>query len=166
MTNLLKKNQPFVWSPECGVALQALKDMLCTYPVLAAPDFTKPFKLAVDASDLGSGAVLFQEDDGGYDHPVSYTSKKFDRHQLNYSTIEKEALALMLALKHFQIYLKEARHEVSVFTDHNPLTFIHRMKATNQRVLRWALQLQEYPINIQHISGKNNVIADGLSRVY
>ncbi len=164
LTDLLKKNKPFVWSPECDAALHSLKDMLCTYPVLTAPDFNKPFKLAVDASDLGAGAVLFQEDDQGYDHPVSYTSKKFDRHQINYSTVEKEALALMMALKHFQIYVKDANHEVVVFTDHNPLTFIHRMKATNQRVLRWALQLQEYPISIRHISGRQNVIADGLSR--
>jgi hypothetical protein len=152
------------WTQESMDAFQLLKTMLCSSPVLAAPNFDKPFKLAVDASAVGSGAVLFQEDDQGFDHPVSFASKKFNRHQCNYSTVEKEALGLIQALKHFEIYLKMALHQVMVYTDHNPLTFIHRMKETNQRVLRWSLMLQEYPISIQHIAGKHNVVADTLSR--
>jgi hypothetical protein len=164
ITNLLKKEVPFVWGDNCAKAFQLLKGMLSSTPVMAAPDFSRPFKLAVDASDLGAGGVLLQEDDDGLDHPVSYFSKKFDSHQLNYSTIEKETLAMILALKHFQIYLKSTTQQVVVFTDHNPLTFIHRMKGSNQRVLRWSLLLQEYPITIRHISGKSNVIPDALSR--
>ena len=164
ITALLRKGHRFQWTQECMDAFQLLKTMLCSSPVLAAPNFDKPFKLAVDASAVGSGAVLFQEDDQGFDHPVSFTSKKFNRHQCNYSTVEKEALGLIQALKHFEIYLKMALHKVMVYTDHNPLTFIHRMKETNQRVLRWSLMLQEYPISIQHIAGKHNVVADTLSR--
>ncbi|KAL0147904.1 hypothetical protein M9458_056781, partial [Cirrhinus mrigala] len=64
--------------------------------------FDKPFKLEVDASGTGAGAVLLQEDDCGIDHPLCFYSKKFDCHQVNYSTIEKEALALLLALQHFE----------------------------------------------------------------
>ena len=138
--------------------------MLSSTPVIAAPDYRRPFKLAVDASDVGCGAVLFQEDDSGLDHPVSFFSKKFDCHQVNYSTVEKEALGLIQALKHYEIYLKNATHKVIVFTDNNPLTFIHRMKATNQRILRWALALQDYAIAIQHWPAASNVIADALSR--
>ncbi|KAL7835136.1 hypothetical protein SRHO_G00293830 [Serrasalmus rhombeus] len=66
-------------------------------------DFSHPFKLEVDASATGAGAVLLQEDSSGIDHPVCYYSKKFVKHQLNYSTIEKEALALLLALRHFEV---------------------------------------------------------------
>ena len=164
ITALLRKGHKFQWTQDCMDAFQLLKTMLCSSPVLAAPNFDKPFKLAVDASAVGSGAVLFQEDDQGFDHPVSFASKKFNRHQCNYSTVEKEALGLIQALKHFEIYVKMALHQVMVYTDHNPLTFIHRMKETNQRVLRWSLMLQEYPISIQHIAGKNNVVADSLSR--
>lgn len=164
ITDLLKKGNKFVWSEACRQSCQLLKDLLCTTPVLAAPRFSKPFKLAVDASNLASGAVLFQEDDDGIDHPVSYFSKKFDRHQSNYSVIEKEALGLIQALKHFEIYVKSCAHTCVVYTDHNPLTFIHRVKHSNQRVLRWSLFLQDYPITIQHIAGSANIIADALSR--
>ncbi|XP_033952347.2 uncharacterized protein [Pseudochaenichthys georgianus] len=68
-------------------------------------DFSKPFKLEVDASGVGTGAVLLQEDAQAIDHPVSYFSRKFNKHQLKYSTIEKEALALLFALQHFEVYL-------------------------------------------------------------
>ena len=106
-----------------------------------------------------------QEGDDEIDHPISYFSKKFDKHQKNYSTIEKECLALILALEHFDVYLGATFHPVLVFTDHNPLTFIHRMKNKNQRLVRWSLTLQEYNLDIKHIKGKDNVIADALSRV-
>ena len=118
----------------------------------------------VDASDVGSGAVLLQEDDKGIDHPVSYFSYKFNIHQRNYSTCEKETLALILALQHLRVYLDAPAAEVLVYTDHNPLVFINRMKDKNQRLLRWSLVLQEYNLKICHVWGKDNIIADALSR--
>ena len=89
LTNLTRKNQKFVWGSECEQAFNRLKALLWNAPVLRAPDFHKPFKLAVDASDLGIGAVLLQDDDDGIEHPVCYWSKKFNSHQKNYSVIEK-----------------------------------------------------------------------------
>ena len=80
------------------------KMLLSSTPVLLAPNHNKQFKLYVDASDAGCGSVLVQEDQNNVDHPVAYFSKKFDVHQRNYSTIEKEALALILSLKHFNVY--------------------------------------------------------------
>ena len=74
-------------------------------PVLLAPSFDKELKLAVDASNVGAGSVLLQEDGIGVDHPVSNYSKKFNKHQRNYSTLEKECLSLILALQHFEVYL-------------------------------------------------------------
>ena len=68
-------------------------------------DFSKPFKLNVDASDVGVGAALLQKDDQGFEHPISYFSKKLNKHQQKYSTIEKEALGLMLAIVHFEVYV-------------------------------------------------------------
>ena len=84
-----------------------------------------------------------QVGEDGINHPISYFSKKFDKHQRNYSTIEKECLALILALEHFDVYLGTTVHPVLVFTDRNPLTFIHRMENNNQRLVRWSLTLQE-----------------------
>ena len=90
--------------------------------------------MAVDASDVGAGSVLLQEDDNGVDHPVCYFSKKFNKHQRNYSTIEKECLSLILALQHFEVYLASSHAPIVVFSDHNPLTFIHKMKKTRTSV--------------------------------
>ena len=77
--------------------------MLQSAPVLTAPDFKSSFKLAVDESDVAAGAVLLQEDNEGVKHPVCYFSKRFNKSQRNYCTIEKECLALVLALQHFEV---------------------------------------------------------------
>ena len=106
-----------------------------------------------------------QEDADGIDHPVCYFSRKLIKHQKKCSTIEKECLALLLSLQHFEVYLSACSSDVIVYTDHNPLTFINKMKNKNQRLLRWSLLLQQYNLDIRHIRGKDNVIADALSRV-
>ena len=122
--------------------------------VFVLPNFAKEFKLAVDASDTGAGSVLMQEDGNVVDHPVSYFSKKFNKHQKNYSTIEKECLSLILALQQFEVYLTSSSSPSVVFSEHNPLIFIHKMKSKNQRLLRWSLLLQEYNLDIRHIKGR------------
>ena len=103
-----------------------------------------------------------QEDGNGVDHPVSYFSKKFNKHQKNYSTIEKECLSLSLALQHFEVYLTSSSSPTVVNSDHNPLIFI-LMKNKNQRLLRWSLLLQEYNLDIRHTKGKDDIISDALS---
>ena len=164
LTNLLKKKVDFIWSDACNNAFNNLKAILWSAPVLKAPDFTKEFKLAVDASDYGAGAVLMQCNDDGIELPVCYYSKKFDVHQARYSTIEKELLAIILALSHFEVYINSTNPLV-IYTDHNPLIFLHKMKNKNRRLLNWSLQLQEYNLDIKHVKGKDNIIADCLSRV-
>ena len=139
--------------------------MLQSAPVLTAPDFKSPCKLAIDTSDVAAGAVTLQEDDQGVGHPVCYFSKKFNKSQKSYATIKKECLALVLALQHFDVYVTSSSLPIVVYSDHNPLVFIHKMKDKNQRLLRWSLILQEYVLEIRHIKGKDNVIADCLSRV-
>ena len=162
LTNLLHKNVKFCWTEPCEVAFNNLKLILCNPPILALPNFQKDFKLAIDASGVGIGAVLFQSDDNDIDHPLSYYSKKLNSHQKNYSTIEKEAFALISAVKHFSIYLECSA--TLVYTDHNPLTFIHKFKSQNAKLLRWFIFLQPFNLKIVHISGKRNLIADALSR--
>ena len=125
LTNLLSKRTKFIWTNDCQKAFDILKAILKNEPVLIAPNFAKEFKLAVDASDTGAGSVSMQEDGNGVDHPVSYFSKKFNKHQKNYSTIEKECLSLILALQHFEVYLTSSPSPIVVFSDHNPLIFIH-----------------------------------------
>ena len=78
----------------------------------------------MDASDIGAGSVLLQEDENGVDHPVCFFSKKFNASQMNYSAIEKECLSLILAVQHFEVYLTLSSLPIVVYNYHNPLTFI------------------------------------------
>lgn len=162
LTELLKTKAKFVWSSECRQAFENVKCLLCSSPVLAAPRFDRAFLVQVDASQVGAGAVLLQEDDAGVVRPVSFFSKKFNGYQANYSVIEKEALALVWALQHFEVYLGGA--PLVVYTDHNPLTFLQSLRCPNQRLMRWSLFLQAYDLEIRHIKGTDNVMADALSR--
>ncbi len=164
LTALLSPSKPFEWSAECQYAFDCVKTLLCNAPVLLAPDCSQGFKLEVDASAVGAGAVLLQDDKNGIDHPISYFSHKFNKHQFNYSTIEKEAIALLFALQHFEVYIGSSSLPVIVFTDHNPLVFLSRMYNQNQRLMRWSLIVQNYNLEIKHKKGTENVVADALSR--
>lgn len=103
----------------------------------------------MNANDFGVGAVLLQDDAIGFEHPVCYFLKKFDIHQKHYSIIEKEALALILALKHFDVYVSSCVPLI-VYTDHNPLIFLHSMRNSNQRLMQWSLFLQGYDLKLSH----------------
>ena len=134
-------------------------------PVLKAPDFSNTFSVAVDALDSGVGGVLLQKEDNNVLHPIAYFSKKLSPCQCHYSTIEKELLATVMTLKHFEVYIGNKGTTV-VLTDHNPLKYLYRVKNSNRRPMRWSLELQDYNIDVQHIKGKGNVLADSLSRTY
>lgn len=165
LTDLLKGNTQFIWSSKCQKAFENIKSVLCSSPVLAAPLMDRPFELQVDESDVGAGAVLLQKDMNGVERPVSFYSKKFNAFQLNYSVIEEETLALIWALQHFGVYVGSSVPLV-VYTDHNPLTFLHSVHCPNRRLMRWMLYLQSYCLDIRHIKGSENVVADALSRVH
>ena len=101
-----------------------------------APRLDKPLKIQTDASNVGAGAVLIQENDNGVEHPVCFFSRKFNNYQLNDSVIEKEALALVWA-QHFEVYVGGHCSPVVIYSDHNPLTFLHSLQNPNQRLMRW-----------------------------
>lgn len=122
---------------------------------------SRPFKLEVDASAV---AVLLQEDADGVDHLMCYFSCKFNKHQINCSTIEKETLVLLLSLQHFEVYIRSSSLPVVVYTDHNPIVFLSQTYNHNQRLMRWALIVQDYNLAIHHKKGSENGIADALSQ--
>ena len=95
--------------------------------------------------------------------PYAIFKKKINV-QKNYSIIEKESLALILAIQHFDIYISSSSKPTVVYTDHNPLVFLHQMKNKNRRLLNWSLMFQEYDLQIEHVKGKDNICADALSR--
>ena len=164
LTDLTKKKSPNVikWGETQEKAFSILKRLLVAEPILRLPDMTKPFLLRTDASDAGIGAVLLQQHEGKL-FPVAYASKKLLPRERNYSIMEKECLAVVWAVKRFNVYLYGAPFVLQ--TDHQPLAYLNRAKFTNGRITRWALFLQPYSITIEAIKGSQNVGADYMSRV-
>jgi len=159
MTKCLKKNMKIdTTNPEYDSAFKKLKYLISEDPILKVPDFTKKFTLTTDASDVALGAVLSQ--DG---HPLSYISRTLNEHEINYSTIEKELLAIVWATKTFRHYLLGRHFEIS--SDHQPLSWLYRMKDPNSKLTRWRVKLSEFDFDIKYIKGKENCVADALSRI-
>jgi hypothetical protein len=164
LTDLTKKGLPekVRWDDKCESAFIKLKESLITKPVLLLPDTRKPFVLRTDASDIAVGAVLLQDQGQGL-QPVAYASKKLNKAERNYSVIEKECLGVVWAVKKFEQYLYSVHFTLE--TDHQPLTYLQKAKTENGRLMRWALQLQQYSFTVRVIPGKDNVGADYLSRI-
>lgn len=151
-----------VWLPVHQKAFDSLKNAIASNPVLRSPDFSKLFYLRTDASDCGVGAVLEQNFEDGR-HPILYLSKKLSDTEKRYAVIEKECFAIIWSIKSLRVFL-EGRSFV-VESDHAPLQWLDRIKMTNQRLLRWSLTLQEFNFEVVHVKGKDNVVADYLSRI-
>lgn len=162
LTYLRKKRVPFKWTPECENAFQQIKNALVSSPILSYPDFTKQFKVTVDASQLGCGAVISQEFDG-CDLPISFISRTFKKGELNKAIIEKELIAIHFALKTFRHYLYGQKF--TVFSDHKPLIYLFKLKNPSSKLMRIKMDLEEYDFTIEYIKGRDNVVADALSRI-
>ena len=164
LTDLTRKSAPTCvrWTSECEVAFNQLKSLLCSEPVLRSPDFRKEFVLQTDASERGVGAVLAQVDDLGEEHPIAYYSRKLLPREENYSTVEKECLAIKLGVDAFRVYL--LGRPFCIETDHRCLEWLDRMKGDNARLTRWSLALQPYQFTVRYRAGVSNGNADALSR--
>ena len=164
LSDLTRKNGPnqVEWTPECSAAFNLLKQQMCSTPVLRSPDFEKMFLLQTDASDRGVGAVLSQVDENGDEHPVGFFSRKLLPREERYATVEKECLAIHLAVKAFRVYLLGRPFHVQ--TDHRSLEWMERFKENNGRLTRWSLALQPYDFKVEYKKGSENQNADALSR--
>ena len=159
---LLRKNVKYEWREEHSIAVKTLKEKLADTPILKYPNFEKPFILCTDASLTGIGACLMQLHNKVL-HPISFMSKRLTPAQQNYSTTKREALSLIYALEHFrQIILC---YPVTVYTDHFPLKGILSKPTKDACLNRWSLLVQEYNIDLKYIPGKDNILADVLSRL-
>lgn len=161
LTQLLRKNCSWRWGPEQEGAFQTLKQRLVSAPVLACPDFDKPFILNVDASNSGLGAALTQEADGK-EVVIAYASRLLSEQEKNYSTTEKECLALVWSLKKFRPYL-EGYHFTAV-TDHSALKWLLKLPEPTGRLARWIMEIQQYDFEVKYRKGVLNRVADALSR--
>ncbi|WVZ76113.1 hypothetical protein U9M48_024115 [Paspalum notatum var. saurae] len=149
---LTKKDAPFSWGDSQEVAFTTLKDKLTHAPLLQLPDFNKVFELECDASGIGIGAVLLQEG-----KPVAYFSEKLSGASPRYSTYDKELYAL--------VPLSMASRVYNPF-DHEALKHIRTQTNLNRRHATWVEFIESFPYIIKHKNGKENVIADALSRRY
>ncbi|WVZ84822.1 hypothetical protein U9M48_031809 [Paspalum notatum var. saurae] len=160
LTNLLAKDAPFVFDEECLKAFDKLKEALITAPIIQPSDWNKPFEILCDASDYAVGAVLGQTNDKKH-HAISYARKTLIGPQLNYSTTEKELLAVVFAIDKFRSYLVGAK--VIIYTDHAALKYLLTKKDAKPRLIRWVLLLQEFDSEIRDKKGVENSVADHLS---
>ena len=163
LTELTKIRQPFIWGPEQQEAFNVLKLALVSSPILAHPDPTRPYTLYTDASDKAIGAILVQTDAHSIERVIAYLSHKLSGTQLRWPTIEKEAFAVVYALKRLHPYLWGAQFEIH--TDHKPLKSLFSAEIRNTKLQRWAIQISEYGAPILYHPGKLNIRADMLSRI-
>jgi hypothetical protein len=162
LTSMLGKNKVFVWSSDADKSYTEIKRLLSNSPILHVVDYNKDFYLFVDASNVAAGYALCQLDNNNNQfHPICYASKKFNNAQKNYTVTDREALAMVLAVRTFKPYLP---NQFTVFSDHEPLRFINSNASKSSRILRWSLELAPYDITVKHIKEKCNCLADFLSR--
>lgn len=154
---------PIPWPSEAEEAFQKLKSALCGAVALCTPEPNQPYWLFTDASATAAGACLAQMRGDGVEKPIAFASHRFTPTQMRWSTIEREAFAIIWALKKFDYWLFGAR--INVVSDHNPLTYLTASTPHGAKLARWALALQRYDVVVTHRKGVNNGNADALSRL-
>lgn len=162
LVKLLRKNQAWKWEDEQQEAFEKLKKALTSAPVLARPDFSKPFCIQCDASNFAIGAVLSQEFKDG-EHPIVYISRILTPAEKNNTTTEKECLGLIWSIKKLRPYV--VGYHFTVIIDHTALRWLRILKEPSGRLARWALEVQQWDFDIVHRKGANHLVPDALSRI-
>jgi hypothetical protein len=160
---LLRNDVPFKWTPYLSRIQFLLKILFAQAPTLTLVDHKKPYVVYSDASITAVGAVLMQKDSKGALRPIWFASRGLLAAEKNYPVQELELLALMFARKKFSHYLEEA--EWACFTDHQAIVNIMSSNSTSPRIQRWKLALASENLTVYHVPGKDNVVADALSRI-
>uniref|UniRef100_A0A5S6QFV4 RNA-directed DNA polymerase n=1 Tax=Trichuris muris TaxID=70415 RepID=A0A5S6QFV4_TRIMR len=160
---LSEKGVPFIWNESCQKAFLELKGRISSSPILLLPDFTQPFILDTDASDVAMGAILSQLGPDGLEHPVAFASKSFSKAQRNYCVTRREMLAVVTFVDYFRPYLQNRRFTLR--TDHEALRWLPTSGNTDGQWARWQERLQQFDFVIMHRPGKQHLNADALSRI-
>ena len=163
LLELLKKGVKWSWNKDLERVFNEIKLLFSSSVLLNYPDIKKPFYLQTDASDVALGAVLFQLDEDGNPCPIIYASRTLKDAELAYYTTENELLAIVWALHKFRSYIMGGK--ITIRTDHKALTFLKTCKLLSGRLTRWTMAIQDYDISIENCLGKNNLVADTLSRL-
>jgi transposase InsO family protein len=156
LTSMVSKTAKWIWGPEQQNAFEEMKRIMSKHTLLNYPDFNKTFHIYTDASDFQLGGVIMQDD-----KPLAFYSRKLNNAQKNYTTGEQELLSIVETLKEFRNIL--FGQKIVVHTDH--MNIVYGKLGDNQRIVRWRLLLEEFGPEYVHIAGKDNVVADALSRL-
>jgi len=162
LTELTKEKNAWVWGTEQQHSFEALKEALCTAPVLLIPNPALPYTLNCDACKYAVGGTL-QQDHGNGLQPVAYLSRKLKAAELNWDTREKEFFALVECCRHWRHYLHN-EHPFKLLTDHDSLKYHKTMPNISGKIARWIEKMSEHDYTIDFIPGVKNIVADALSR--
>ena len=141
MEKLLKRDVKYEWTKECQKNLDILKERMVTALILVFPDWKKIFHVHVDASSIALGVILAQPGEGGIDHPIAFASRKLSSIERNYTTTEREGLAMVYALQKFWHYLLGSHFKM--FTDHSTLKYLVNKPVLGGKICRWLLLFQD-----------------------
>jgi hypothetical protein len=161
LTELLHKAIKWQWGELQQTAFNQLKEAVTTAPVLIIPDSTKQFVVVTDASGYAVGAALCQDHGNGL-QPCAYLSHKMNEAEKNYPVHQQEQLAIIHALREWRHYLMG--NKFIIRTDHRSLQYLPTQDKLSPRQVRWNELLQQYDFTIEYNPGKQNEVADGLSR--
>lgn len=160
---LTRGNYNFQWEKPQEKAFNKIKELLAKEPNLVFPDYTKPFHIFTDASLVGQGGALMQKNEasGGFS-AIAYCSRTLSAPERKWAAVQVELSAIIYALREFRPFIFMS--EIELHTDHKPLSYLLKKADSSPQLARWMIELQNYQIKVVHISGKQNTLADALSR--
>ena len=162
--DMTRKGATFNWTKECDVVLKLLKEKLMEDPVLISPQVDKDYVIHCNASKYSYSGILQQTRPGMEElAPVAYFSGNFDKTQVKWNIMEKEAYAIYKSVKKFASYIPGAK--TMVFSDHKPLENFFKGGMNITKLDRWSLELQEFDISLEFIQGKLNTVTDVVSHL-
>jgi len=153
-----KQPNPPVWTVECQTAFEKLKECLTTHPVLSAPNPAGAYDVWTDASDFAIAGVLQQ-----CGRPICFYSRKLHSAEKNYSTYEKESLAVYECVKKWRHLLHNGQ-PVRICTDHASITTLFSQNWTSKRQARIWLRLSQLDLKLEHVSGAKNLVGSHVFR--
>jgi hypothetical protein len=163
MEKILKKDSKFQWTEECQQSFDTLKQKMVTTPILVFPNWSKEFNVYVDASSIALGAFLAQPRVGDINHPIAFASRNLSTAERNYTTTEREGLAIVYVLQNFRHYLLGGHFKM--FTYHSELKYLVNNTMLGGRICRCLLLFQEYDFEIVVNPGIMNKGPDHLSKL-
>jgi hypothetical protein len=159
------KKRAIVWNADCETSFKAIKQMLTTPPLLKLPNMSQPYRIETDSSDFGVGAVLLQQDSSTSTWlPIAYESKKLSKAEQKLPAQERELIAIIHALRTWRCFIDGCQGGYTVYSDHKPLIYFQSQINPTPRLVRWIADYELFSPKIEYKAGRDNQVADALSR--